>query len=116
MKVVSGVEELDNFILDNINNNRVTLLYFGAMWCGPCKQLKDKLKDSETLRMMPRLEVGYLDVDDTNNEELKKRYKVQSLPTQIFIQVHNNMVKGVRRIDGYDFTKLKMEYEYCAQI
>ena len=116
MKVISGVEELDSFILDNINNNMVTLLYFGATWCGPCKQLKQKINDMETMKMMPRLEVGYMDVDDSNNEELMKRYKVQSLPTQVFIQVYDNMVKGIRRIDGYDFTKLKMEYDYCAQL
>ena len=30
MKVISGLEELDSFIIENINNDKVTLLYFGA--------------------------------------------------------------------------------------
>ena len=69
MKVISGMEELDSFIVDNINNNKVTLLYFGATWCGPCKQLKERLNSDDTYKIMPRLSVGYLDVDDICNDE-----------------------------------------------
>ena len=116
MKVISGMEELDSFIVENINNDKVTLLYFGATWCGPCKQLKERLHSKDTYKIMPKLSVIYLDVDDICNEELMKRYKVQSLPTQVYIRLNDNKVEEVRRIEGYDFTKLKLEYDFCANL
>jgi len=30
-------------LLKNEKYNNIILLYFGAMWCGPCKQLKKKI-------------------------------------------------------------------------
>ena len=111
MKNICGIKELDQFIVESVTNNKTMLLYFGATWCGPCKQLKERLDNKETSSMMPQLVVSYLDIDDTYNKELCKRYKVNVLPTQIFVKLDNDMVKEVGRIEGYDFTKLKMEYD-----
>jgi len=116
MKVISGVENLDTIILENDSNKMITLLYFGATWCGPCKQLKDKLSHQDTKLSMPNLSVVYLDVDNSMNETLMKRYKIESLPTQIFIRLNDNIVKEVKRIEGYDFIKLKLEYDYCVNL
>lgn len=109
MKVINGVDELDDFILENAD--KVILLYFGADWCGPCKLLKQKLAEPETHQLMPNLVVAYLDVDDETNGELVNRYKIGSLPTQVFIKLDKNKVVPVGRIQGFDFTKLKLEYE-----
>jgi thiol-disulfide isomerase/thioredoxin len=109
MKTISGIEELDKFILDN--NNNVILLYFGAEWCGPCKQLKNRLTEPDTIQIMPKLIVGYLDVDDEENASLVKRYKIKSLPTQIYIKLNENKVVETNRIEGYDFMKLKLDYD-----
>ncbi len=111
MKDIFGVDELDEFILENVNNNKVVLLYFGAEWCGPCKQLKKRLDEPETHKIMPKLMVAHLDVDDESNAKLVKRYKVSALPTQIFIKLYENKVVEESRIEGYDFTKLKMNYD-----
>jgi thioredoxin 1 len=112
MKEIFGVNELDEFIIENTNNKQnVILLYFGASWCGPCKMLKKRLSESETKKMMPNLVVGYLDVDDETNSSLVQNYKIQSLPTQVFIKLNNKKVVPVGRIEGYDFTKLKLEYD-----
>ena len=111
MKQVSGVDELDDFILDNMENDMVVVLYFGAVWCNPCKLLKERLHEPETKKIMPRLAVCYLDVDDTENDELVEKYQVEAFPTQIFIRVVNNTVKEVSRVEGFDFTKLKLNYD-----
>ncbi len=116
MKAISGMNELDEFILSNIENKKVVLLYFGAQWCGPCKQLKKKLDEPDTVKSMPNLVVGYLDVDDDENASLVKRYKIDALPTQIFIKLEtkkDNSKKVVEnsRIEGYDITKLKLDYD-----
>jgi len=39
---IVGKEQLEEFIWENINANKVVVIYFGAEWCGPCKQLKKK--------------------------------------------------------------------------
>jgi thiol-disulfide isomerase/thioredoxin len=111
MKTICGVEELDEFILDNNSNNLVILLYFGAEWCGPCKQLKNRLTEPDTIKIMPKLVVGYLDVDTEENSSLVKRYKINSLPTQIYIKLNENKVIETHRIEGYDFMKLKLDYD-----
>ena len=84
---VCGIDELDEFIIYSSNNNKVIMLYFGADWCGPCKQLKEKLRNDETQEMMPNLSVCFIDVDDPLNEELVSKYKVSILPTQIFVKL-----------------------------
>ena len=115
MKDICGIKELDEFIIDSISNSKMQncriLLYFGATWCGPCKQLKDRLKHPDTDKIMPNLVVGHLDIDHEDNEELCKRYKISSLPTQIYVKLNNNVVIEHKRIEGYDFTKLKLEYD-----
>jgi thiol-disulfide isomerase/thioredoxin len=111
MKEIFGVEQLDEFIVENVEAGKVILLYFGATWCGPCKQLKKRLGEPETSKIMPKLVVGYLDVDDESNTSLVNRYKVESLPTQVFVKVDKNKVIPVSRVEGYDFTKLKLEYD-----
>lgn len=108
---IIGLEDLDNFIIDETSKNNVIMLYFGAAWCGPCKQLKNRLAEKESQTMMPNLVVAHLDVDEELNAKIVKRYKVSSLPTQILIKLNNDRIVEVSRIEGYDFTKLKLDYD-----
>ena len=111
MKELHGVDELNEFIWDNYHEGNAVLLYFGAKWCGPCKDLKKRLDDIDTINMMPKLAVGHMDIDDDENEMLVKRYKITQLPTQLFIKLNKDKVVENGRIEGYDFTKLKLEYD-----
>ena len=107
---INGVDELDDFILENIDE-KVVVLYFGATWCQPCKLLKSRLEDDDTKQMMPKIAVCYLDVDDEANEKLCEQYKAESLPTQVFIKLVNDRVVEVGRVEGYNFNSLKAEYD-----
>lgn len=107
---INGVDELDEFILDNIDE-KVVVLYFGATWCQPCKLLKSRLEDDDTKQMMPNIAVCYLDVDNEDNQQLCEQYKAESLPTQIFIKLENDQVVEVGRVEGYNFNSLKAEYD-----
>lgn len=107
MHEIESFDDLDNFIIDN--NDKIILLYFGATWCGPCKTLKQKLADDETTNRMPLLQVCYIDTD--NNEDISSKYKIKSLPTQIFVKLCNTKVKVISKIEGYDYTKLLLEYD-----
>jgi thiol-disulfide isomerase/thioredoxin len=111
MNEIYGINDLDDFILDSIESGYIPLLYFGAEWCGPCKLLKKKLMDEESTNLMPLLRIAHIDVDEHTNSKLVNMYNVESLPTQIFIRVENNKVIEVGRIEGYDYVKLKMEYD-----
>jgi protein disulfide-isomerase len=111
MKNLCGIEELDEFILENIKNKLVICIYFGAKWCGPCNQLKNKLLDPEIIESMPKLIVGYLDIDNDLNNDLIDKYNIVSLPTQVFIKLDKNKVIPVSKIEGYDFEKFKFYYD-----
>lgn len=104
---IVSIDNLDDFIINNSEN--IILLYFGAPWCGPCKLLKEKLENEETYKRMPYLKVCYINVDD--HEEISSLYKVTSLPTQVFIKLYDTKVKIFSRIEGYDYTKLLIEYD-----
>ena len=108
---IIGIEDLDNFIIEASAQNKVIMLYYGASWCGPCKQLKKRLSEPDSKTMMPNLVVAHLDVDEELNSKLVKRYKVSALPTQILITLSNDKIIEVSRIEGYDFTKLKLDYD-----
>ena len=109
MQIINGFNELDDFIINN--TNKVLVLYFGAEWCGPCKQLKERLHDVDSINSMPKLLVGYLDADSDDNDKIYKKYKVSSLPTQLFVKLNGNDVIIVSTIVGYDFTKFRLEYD-----
>ena len=38
MDLIEGFNNLDSKILSN--NDKIILLYFGAVWCNPCQELK----------------------------------------------------------------------------
>ncbi len=114
---ISGVSELDSFIIENSEEQKVLLLYFGASWCGPCKTLKKKLQEKDSVDLMPKLVVAHLDVDDESNAKLCKKYKIESLPTQVFVTLDDTKVRQFAKIEGYDFTRLKMEYDrYVSEL
>jgi thioredoxin-like negative regulator of GroEL len=106
MYEIESFEELDKFIIDN--NNNAILLYFGATWCGPCVQLKQKLCEEDTIKEMPLIKVCYIDID--KNEDIAELYKISSLPTQIFVKLCKSKVKKISKLEGYDYTKLVLNY------
>ncbi len=112
---IAGIENLDEFIISANEKKKVIMLYFGAEWCGPCKLLKKRLADKESKSLMPELVVGHLDVDDELNAKIVKRYMISSLPTQILIKLDENKVVELSRIEGYDFTRLQLEYDKVSK-
>lgn len=108
MKYINSLDELDNFIIDNQDN--LILLYFGAIWCGPCAKLKKRLDSDEINQEMPNMVVCYIDIDIESNAEICEYYNITILPTQIFIKLNDETVNVLNRVDGYDWIKLVMLY------
>lgn len=121
MKNINGLNQLEDFIINCAENKKVCVIYFGAVWCGPCAKLKEKLHDENVYKKMDKLEVAYVDVDDDENEEIVKKYKVSVLPTQLFIsltksEISDNLkVKVLYTIKGYDFQKFENYYGDCLE-
>lgn len=66
-----------------INEEKPTLVDFYATWCGPCKmqapiieKVKEEVGDSANV----------LKIDIDKNEEVARRYNVQSIPTLILFK------------------------------
>ena len=47
MITIVGKDNLEDFIWQSHKENKITVIYFGAIWCGPCQMLKDKLNSDE---------------------------------------------------------------------
>ena len=106
---ILNIKELDEFIYHN--KNKVIMLYFGAIWCGPCKKLKDKLTDSSELINMPDLTICYIDIEIAENKEIVDIYNVTNLPTIFFINLNeNNEVEIINKIIGYDWVGIQFAY------
>jgi thiol-disulfide isomerase/thioredoxin len=100
--------QLEEFIWEN--KNKVSVLYFGAEWCGPCKKLKERLMSEEAKLIMPNLVIGHLDIDSKENQNLCELYKISSIPVQIFISLNGTQIIEKKRIIGYDWVNFTMTY------
>jgi thiol-disulfide isomerase/thioredoxin len=105
MQEIFGREQLDEWLIEN--NNKVTVLYFGTPWCGPCKALKVRLAKQTD---MPNIKVCYINAEDQTNIKLTEKYKIEAFPTLIFVKINNLKIKETGRVIGYDWMKTISEY------
>lgn len=56
----------------------ITLVDFGAAWCGPCQMLEPTL-----VELSKQVDYKIVKVDTDQYSELTQKYKVKSLPTMI---------------------------------
>jgi thiol-disulfide isomerase/thioredoxin len=106
---ILGIEELNKSIY--LNKDKLIMLYFGALWCGPCKKLKATLSNPTEIEKISNMYICYLDIDNDNNKELVEIYNVESLPTIHFIKLNDdNEVEILDTVIGYDWDSIKSAY------
>lgn len=66
-----------------IGENKPTLVDFFATWCGPCKMQAPIL---EQVKQNVGDKANIIKVDIDKNEELARKYNVQSIPTLIMFK------------------------------
>lgn len=73
----------DNFQMEVLNSESLTIVDFGAEWCAPCKKLHPIMEEIAG-EMSGEVKVGYLDVG--KYPQIAQRYAVMSVPRLIFFK------------------------------
>ena len=89
---IIGYDDLNKKLWENKDSDKIMMLYFGTSWCGPCKKLKEKIKelankgnsDSTTENNdLEKLLCFHIDCDEEENEEICEDWKIEALPINI---------------------------------
>jgi thioredoxin 1 len=72
-----------NFQASALDNKGVTVVDFGAEWCGPCRIIAPIIEELATEYGDTAL-IGKMDVDD--NPEISMKYGIRSIPTLLFLR------------------------------
>lgn len=83
------------------------ILDFHATWCRPCKMLAPHLQEIQN-KYNGKLIVYKIDVD--KEPELAKLFKVQAMPTIVFVNSKNSFVSELGYRDLSEFEKLVKQY------
>lgn len=71
------------FEADVLKSNKLAVVDFWAVWCGPCKMVSPII-DSLAGDYGDKVNIGKMDVD--TNPEVSFQYKVRSIPTVLYIK------------------------------
>jgi thioredoxin len=73
-------------------SNLPKLWDFWATWCPPCKQLKPTIEALEK-EYEGKIEIKSIDVDQ--NKDLAQKFKVQAIPTLVFLDAKGNELSRI---------------------
>jgi thioredoxin 1 len=101
MNIITTESKYEDFFLKDYKNNKFSILYFTASWCGPCKRMYPLV-----IKIIEELKIDYfkfykIDIDD--NDEIVESFKISGVPT--FILLYNNEI--LNEFSGCDILKFK---------
>ena len=90
MKIIEEVDEPNDILIKDKENNILSLFYFTASWCGPCKkiyplllkleeELKKQYTKSDTKSKLR--EIIFYKIDINENEEYVNTLNIEKVPT-----------------------------------
>ena len=99
------MNQIDGF--DNLkkclNVDKYILLFFTASWCGPCKKIYPDLEELYKKLDKDLIEIYKIQIEDDDNEEICKIFKVESVPS--FYLIKNK--KCINELKGADINGIK---------
>lgn len=78
-----------------ISSNELVVIDFFATWCGPCKMLSPVIENVESLIH----DVKFIKVDIDQFNDLASQYKIQSVPTLVFLKNGQEVMKSIGYLD-----------------
>ena len=93
----------DNFSAEILEQEGVTVAYFWAVWCGPCRMTGPIIEDLAT-EQKGEVVYGKLDVD--SYPEVANDYSIRSIPTMLFFKDGELVEKHVGTISKKQLKKL----------
>ena len=72
----------ENFQAEVTKSDKLVLVDFWAVWCGPCQMMAPILHELET--EMPDVQIGKVNVDE--QMDLARQFRVVSIPTLIIFK------------------------------
>jgi len=72
----------ENFQVEITKSDKLVLVDFWAVWCGPCQMMAPILHELET--EMPDVQIGKVNVDE--QMDLARQFRVVSIPTLIIFK------------------------------
>ena len=72
----------------HLEENKNSLIYFTASWCGPCKKMKPhyELAETQLQNLAPGLDFSFVLVDVDEAPNASTQYSVQCMPTMVLIK------------------------------
>lgn len=97
----AGEADMDALLAESRTSGKPVFLYWGAVWCPPCNQVKATVfKHAEFIDKSRGFTPVYLDGDSPGAQKLGERFKVRGYPTMILL-----------RPDGSELTRLPGEVD-----
>lgn len=97
LEEIYGIEQFR----DVVNSKATTVIFFTAVWCGPCRTI---YKDFEKLSY-ERPTLRFIKVDIDTNPDIAMKCKVNAVPTFMFVRAGEQLGYLV----GGDANQLKLK-------
>lgn len=95
--------------------HKLILLYWGAVWCPPCNQLKATLfKDRDFIAKTRLLVPVYLDGDTANAQQLGEKFNISGYPTLILLKPEGEEITRIP--GGMDLSQYEAVLELAIQM
>ena len=88
METISNKKEFD----DIINKDTLTIVKFGAEWCGPCRVVDNMLKEYED-----SFNIKKVDIDD-DVDDLLIEYDIKTIPVLIWFKNGKKLQEVVEKM------------------
>ena len=103
--MVKNISNIDQF-KNSIEKNKLNIIDFWATWCGPCVRFAPEFE--KLSHEYPTINFFKIDVDES--KELSKFFKIECMPTFIFIK-NNQLVNKIEGADLKEIVKIINQHE-----